>query len=74
VIALSEAMNVVSVVLLPAASALLLEELTYGGLVRLLLAPKPETGKGDGPGGEQAPPRRRRGEPHHANGGGKCSH
>jgi hypothetical protein len=31
--------------LLPLASALLLEELTYGGLVRLLLAPRPETGK-----------------------------
>lgn len=28
-------------VLLPLASALLLEELTYGGLVRLLLRPKP---------------------------------
>jgi hypothetical protein len=44
-IVLSEAVNVLSVVLLPAASALLLEELTYGGLVRLLLAPKPEPGK-----------------------------
>jgi hypothetical protein len=32
-------------VLLPVAAALLLEELTYGGLVRLLLAPRPETGK-----------------------------
>ena len=31
--------------LLPLAAALLLEELTYGGLVRLLLAPRPETGK-----------------------------
>ena len=30
-------------VLLPMASALLLEELTFGGLVRLLLAPRPET-------------------------------
>jgi hypothetical protein len=47
-------------VLLPVAAALLLEELTYGGLVRLLLAPRPETGK----------PK----EPHHRNGGGKCSH
>jgi hypothetical protein len=27
--------------LLPIAAALLLEELTYGGLVRLLLAPRP---------------------------------
>jgi hypothetical protein len=35
--------------LLPLASALLVEELTYGGLVRLLLAPRPETGKSKGP-------------------------
>jgi len=47
-------------VLLPVAAALLLEELTYGGLVRLLLAPRPETGK----------PK----EPTHRNGGRKCSH
>jgi hypothetical protein len=47
-------------VLLPVAAALLLEELTYGGLVRLLLAPRPETGK----------PK----EPNHGNGGRKCSH
>ena len=46
--------------LLPVAAALLLEELTYGGLVRLLLAPRPETDK--------------RKEPNHRNGGGKCSH
>lgn len=30
---------------LPLAAALLLEELTYAGLVRLLLAPRPGTGK-----------------------------
>jgi hypothetical protein len=46
--------------LLPLAAALLLEELTYGGLVRLLLAPRPETGKHR--------------EPNHRNGGGRCSH
>ena len=46
--------------LLPVAAALLLEELTYGGLVRLLLAPRPETGD--------------KKEPNHRNGGGKCSH
>jgi len=46
--------------LLPMAAALLVEELTYGGLVRLLLAPRPETGKPKGP--------------HNRNGGGKCSH
>jgi hypothetical protein len=47
-------------VLLPLAAALLFEELTLGGLVRLLLAPRPETGK----------PK----ELNHSNGGGKCSH
>jgi hypothetical protein len=31
--------------LLPVAAGLLLEELTYGGLVRLLLAPWPKTGR-----------------------------
>jgi hypothetical protein len=36
-------------VLLPLASALLLEELTFGGLVRLLLAPRPETGRREAP-------------------------
>jgi hypothetical protein len=46
--------------LLPVAAALLLEELTYGGLVRLLLAPRPGHGK----------PK----ESNHRNGGRKCSH
>jgi hypothetical protein len=46
--------------LLPMAAVLLLEELTYGGLVRLLLAPRPETGKHKGS--------------NHTNGGGTCSH
>jgi hypothetical protein len=45
---------------LPVAAALLLEEMTYGGLVRLLLAPRTETGKPKGP--------------KHTNGGEKCSH
>ncbi len=57
---LAHAMSSFEVVLLPAAAALLLEELTYGGLVRLLLAPRPETGK----------PK----EPNYRNGGRKCSH
>ena len=35
--------------LLPIAAALLLEELTYGGLVRLLLAPRPEDHKDKSP-------------------------
>lgn len=47
-------------VLLPLAAALLFEELTVGGLVRLLIAPRPETGKQKGL--------------DHLNGDGKCSH
>jgi len=70
-ILLSGALNVLSVVLLPVASALLLEELTYGGLVRLLVAPKPGSGKGEKPGGRTSPQGQRRGEPNHRDGGGK---
>lgn len=54
------AITALGAVLLPVAALLLLEELTFGGLVRLLLAPRPGTG--------------RRSEPKRANGGGKCSH
>jgi hypothetical protein len=58
------AISDIQAALLPVAAALLLEELTYGGLVRLLLAPRTDTGK----------PK----EPTHStnrmNGGGKCSH
>jgi hypothetical protein len=38
---LTEAMNGLGALLLPLAAALLLEELTFGGLVRLLVAPWP---------------------------------
>lgn len=38
---LSNTVTDLSSVLLPMASVLLLEELTYGGLVRLLLRPRP---------------------------------
>lgn len=57
---LARAISDVEAALLPVAAALLLEEMTYGGLVRLLLAPRTDTGK---PGG-----------PNHTNGGEKCSH
>jgi hypothetical protein len=40
---LTEAMSCLGAVLLPTVAALLLEELTYGGLVRLLVAPWPGT-------------------------------
>ena len=42
---LLEAIRGLGAVLLPVVAALLLEELTYGGLVRLLIAPWPETNK-----------------------------
>ncbi len=42
---LSEAINGLGAVLLQVVAALLFEELTFGGLVRLLVAPWPGTGK-----------------------------
>jgi hypothetical protein len=57
---LDRAFTDMGAVLLPVAAALLFEELTLGGLVRLLLAPRPETG--------------RQKELNHPSGGGKCSH
>jgi hypothetical protein len=42
---LGEAMSGLGAALLPVAAALLFEELTFGGLVRLLIAPWPEAGK-----------------------------
>lgn len=57
---LARAISDVQAALLPVAAALLLEEMTYGGLVRLLLAPRTDTGKQPGP--------------TTTNGGGKCSH
>ena len=54
---LNEAMGGLGTALLPVVAALLFEELTFGGLVRLLLAPWPGT--------------RRRREHKHDRGGGK---
>jgi len=51
---LTEAMNGRGAAVLPVVAALLLEELTYGGLVRLLVAPWPGTekrGERNDPGG-----------------------
>jgi hypothetical protein len=42
---LMEAMNGLGAALLPVVAGLLLEELTFGGLVRLLIAPWPGTRK-----------------------------
>lgn len=52
------AITALGAVLLPVAAVLLLEELTFGGLVRLLMAPRSETSE--------------RAEPKHGKGGGKC--
>ena len=42
---LDEAANGLGAALLPLVTGLLLEELTFGGLVRLLLAPWPKTNR-----------------------------
>jgi hypothetical protein len=42
---LTEATSGLGAVLLPVVAGLLFEELTFGGLVRLLLAPRPGIGK-----------------------------
>ena len=60
---LEEAANRLGAALLPVVSALLLEELTFGGLVRLLIAPWPKTNK-----------RSERNHPEARNGERKCSH
>jgi hypothetical protein len=49
---LAEAMNGLGAALLPVAVGLLFEELTFGGLVRLMLAPWPGTGRRGTPGGK----------------------
>jgi len=73
-ILLALVMNAFSAVLLPVAAMLLLEELTYGGLVRLMLAPKPGTGNHGTTGGKGLPAGGRRAEPNQEDGGAKCSH
>jgi hypothetical protein len=45
---ITEAMNILGAVLLQVAVGLLIEELTFAGLVRLILAPRPATGKDKG--------------------------
>jgi len=60
---LNEAARVLGAAVLPVVTALLLEELTYGGLVRLLIAPWPKT--------QPNPERKHQGV---RNGERKCSH
>lgn len=62
-------------VLLPVVAGLLLEELTFGGLVRLLLAPLPRTSKCAVRNAGKLTAARGRGEPNRNElGGAKCSH
>jgi hypothetical protein len=71
---LTEAIGGLGSVLLPVAAGLLLEELTLGGLVRLLLAPWPGPGKRVNPNDNSSLLGRNRGEQKNLKGGGKCSH
>jgi hypothetical protein len=59
---LAEAMNGLGAVLLPVAVGLLFEELTFGGLVRLMLAPWPGTGRRGAPSDRSSSQARRHGE------------
>jgi hypothetical protein len=70
------AMSSLGAILLPVVAGLLLEELTFGGLVRLLLAPRPNTRKsGTRRGERQSSPARGREELRRTElGGAKCSH
>jgi hypothetical protein len=68
---LIEAMNSLGALLLPVAAGLLFEELTCGGLVRLLLAPWPGTGKRGASGGRFSPSGCESGERNHPKGAGK---
>jgi len=71
---LADAMGSLGGVLLPVAAGLLFEELTFGGLVRLLLAPWPGTRKRVAPGNKSSSLRSERKEHNNQKGEGKCSH
>lgn len=68
---LMEAMDGLGALLLPVAAALLFEELTYGGLVRLLLVPRPGTGRHGVPGDRSSLLGCKRVEHHHQKGEGQ---
>lgn len=71
---LTDAMGGLGAVLLPVAAGLLLEELTLGGLVRLILAPWPGAGKRGGCSNKVSTLRTNRKEHNNPRGGRKCSH
>jgi hypothetical protein len=68
---LTDAMSGLGATLLPVVAALLFEELTFGGLVRLLLAPWPGTGRRGVSGDRSLSQGCKRDEHKHARGGGK---
>lgn len=75
-----DALNALNAILLPVAGGLLFEELTLGGLVRLLLAPRPKSSRNGvhraGNCSENCSSLRGRVEPTSRNeiGGAKCLH
>ena len=68
---LADAMSGLGTALLPVMAALLFEELTFGGLVRLLIAPWPGSGRRGAHRAGKSALRCGRGEQKHAGGGGK---
>ena len=72
---LDEAANGLGAVLLPVVTGLLFEELTLGGLVRLMIAPRPKTKQRGAADGGSLPPgwSSERNHPER-NGEPKCSH
>jgi len=71
---LTEAMNGLGSLLLQVVGLLLFEELTFGGLVRLLLAPRPGTGRREGCGEKSHSLGSGRREHNNRKDGGKCLH
>jgi hypothetical protein len=71
---LTEFMNGLGAVLLQLVTLLLLEELTFGGLVRLLLAPRPGAGRRGVPCDRSESQGCERGEHNNRKGDGRCSH
>jgi hypothetical protein len=67
-----EFMKAMGAVLLQIVAALLFEELTFGGLVRLLLARRPGSGKRGAACGKGSPQARERGEHMNRKEGVKC--
>jgi hypothetical protein len=71
----ADPMSGLGALLLPVVAGLLLEELTLGGLVRLLLAPRPKTRKSGAHTERPSSPARGREELKRTElGGARCSH